>query len=223
MGGILRLMPGMSKEIRQAADQIDDKQVSRIEAIVRSMTPTERADPVVVDGSRRVRIARGSGTSTQEVNQLLKQFKEMQKMMRGMGPGALRGRPGGRLGRMAAARGLGGATAEDSLAEMLGGRAGVTPKSEVRPTGRRRQRSRRPQQEEGGPGHPAQGPVTSGHPRVGGGPPVSARMVGRSGPGHRSGAVRAVGMSGIKSRPIEGGLARSDPVACTYGGTNRWQ
>jgi signal recognition particle subunit SRP54 len=133
LGGILRLMPGMSKEIRQAADQIDDKQVSRIEAIVRSMTPGERADPVVVDGSRRVRIARGSGTSTQEVNQLLKQFKEMQKMMRGMGSGALAGAPGGRLGRMAAARGLGGGSAEDSLAEMLGGRAGTAPKSEARP------------------------------------------------------------------------------------------
>jgi signal recognition particle subunit SRP54 len=133
LGGILRLMPGMSKEIRQAADQIDDKQVSRIEAIVRSMTAGERADPVVVDGSRRVRIARGSGTSTQEVNQLLKQFKEMQKMMRGMGPGALAGAPGGRLGRLAAARGLGGGNAEDSLAEMLGGRAGSAPKSEARP------------------------------------------------------------------------------------------
>ena len=96
LGGILRLMPGMNKELRQAADQIDDAQVTRVEAIVRSMTPAERADPVIVDGSRRVRIARGSGTSTQEVNQLLKQFKEMQKMMRGDGPRrALAGMPGG--------------------------------------------------------------------------------------------------------------------------------
>ncbi len=63
----------------------------------------------------------------------MKQFKEMQKMMRGMGPGALGGAPGGRLGRLAAARGLGGGSAEDSLAEMLGGRAGAAPKSEVRP------------------------------------------------------------------------------------------
>ena len=86
LGGILRMMPGMSKEIRQAADSIDDGQVSRVEAIVRSMTPKERAEPSVVDGSRRVRIARGSGTSTQDVNQLLKQFKEMQKMMRSLGP-----------------------------------------------------------------------------------------------------------------------------------------
>ena len=125
LGGILRLMPGMSKEVRQAADQIDDAQVSRVEAIVRSMTPAERAEPAVVDGSRRVRIARGSGTSTQDVNALLKQFKEMQKMMRGMGQGAMAGAPGGRLAKLAAARGMGGASAEDSLAEMLGSRAGA--------------------------------------------------------------------------------------------------
>jgi signal recognition particle subunit SRP54 len=92
------------------------------------MTPKERAEPSVVDGSRRVRIARGSGTSTQDVNQLLKQFKEMQKMMRGMGPAALAGAGGGRLSRMAAARGLGGASAEDSLAEMLGSRPGAAPR-----------------------------------------------------------------------------------------------
>ena len=122
LGGILRLMPGMSKELRQAADQIDDGQVSRVEAVVRSMTPGERADPSIVDGSRRVRIARGSGTSTQEVNQLLKQFKEMQKMMRGMNPAALGAMGGGRMGRMAAARQLATApNAEESLAQMLAG------------------------------------------------------------------------------------------------------
>jgi signal recognition particle subunit SRP54 len=133
LGGVLRLMPGMSKEMRQAADQIDDGQVSRVEAIVRSMTPKERAEPGVVDGSRRVRIARGSGTSTQDVNQLLKQFKEMQKMMRGMGPAALGGAPGGRLGRLAAARGLGGGSAEDSLAEMLGNRGAPARAEAPRP------------------------------------------------------------------------------------------
>ena len=88
LGGIMRLLPGMSKEMRQAADHIDDGEVSKVEAIVRSMTTKERGDPSIVDGSRRVRIARGSGTSTQDVNQLLKQFREMQKMMKGMGPPA---------------------------------------------------------------------------------------------------------------------------------------
>jgi signal recognition particle subunit SRP54 len=123
LGGILRLMPGMNKELRQAADQIDDSQVRRVEAIVRSMTPKERADPVIVDGSRRVRIARGSGTSTQEVNQLLRQFRDMQKMMRGAGGGALgamMGGGGGRLQQMAAARELAkNAGGETKLADML--------------------------------------------------------------------------------------------------------
>ncbi len=122
LGGILRLMPGMSKELRQAADQIDDSQVAQVEAIVRSMTPKERADPAIVDGSRRVRIARGSGTSTQDVNQLLKQFREMQKMMRSMGSGAMPGMPTGRLGRLAAARQMASGGAEESLAEMLSSR-----------------------------------------------------------------------------------------------------
>jgi len=105
LGGIMKLLPGMSKDVRAAADQIDDREVNRVEAIVRSMTPAERVEPAIIDGSRRLRIARGSGTSTQDVNQLLKQFKEMQKLMRGAGgPGApggmgrLSGLLGGRLG-----------------------------------------------------------------------------------------------------------------------------
>ncbi|HEX4082181.1 MAG TPA: hypothetical protein VHX40_04390, partial [Acidimicrobiales bacterium] len=106
LGGIMKLLPGMSKEMRQAADQIDDGEVSRVEAIVRSMTPAERADPQVIDGSRRVRIARGSGSSTQDVNQLLKQFREMQKMMKGMAGGAMPGMPG--MGGAAGMAGLGG-------------------------------------------------------------------------------------------------------------------
>jgi signal recognition particle subunit SRP54 len=127
LGGIMRLMPGMSKELRQAADQIDDREVTRVEAIVRSMTPAERADPALIDGSRRVRIARGAGASTQEVNQLLKQFREMQKMMRGMGS-SLGGPGGGRLGRLAG-RGLPPGAA-DGLGELLGagaGRGGAEP------------------------------------------------------------------------------------------------
>jgi len=92
LGGIMKLLPGMSKQMRQAADDIDEGKVSRVEAIVRSMTPKERAEPGTIDGSRRVRIARGSGTSTQDVNQLLKQFQQMQKMMRGVVAGG--GMPG---------------------------------------------------------------------------------------------------------------------------------
>jgi signal recognition particle subunit SRP54 len=101
LGGVLKLLPGMSKEMRQAAGQIDDRELDRVEAIVRSMTPAERDDPSMIDGSRRVRVARGSGRSTQEVNALLKQFREMQKMMKGIGGGAIPGGGGAGMGRMA--------------------------------------------------------------------------------------------------------------------------
>jgi signal recognition particle subunit SRP54 len=93
--GLLSLMPGVPKEMRDA--KVDDRDVGKIEAIICSMTPLERTDPTVLDGSRRLRIAHGSGTSTTEVNNLLRQFKEMQKMMRGIGPMAKLmggGRPG---------------------------------------------------------------------------------------------------------------------------------
>ena len=94
IGGLMRLMPGMSKEMRQAAGQIDDGEVAKVEAIVSSMTPAERNDVALLDGSRRSRVARGSGTSIQDVNALLKQFKEMQKMMKGMASGNMPNLPG---------------------------------------------------------------------------------------------------------------------------------
>ena len=73
--------------------EIDDREIGRIEAIIRSMTPQERRDPTIINGSRRLRIANGSGMTTTEVNQLLKQFKDVQKMMKmlGKGPMGLRG------------------------------------------------------------------------------------------------------------------------------------
>jgi signal recognition particle subunit SRP54 len=94
LGGLMRLMPGMNKEMREAAGQIDDREVAKVEAIVCSMTPAERDDTSIMDGSRRSRVARGSGTSVQDVNALLKQFKEMQKMMKGMASGNLPNLPG---------------------------------------------------------------------------------------------------------------------------------
>ncbi|HZU79880.1 MAG TPA: signal recognition particle protein [Acidimicrobiales bacterium] len=93
LGGILSLLPGVPKELKQAKDAIDDREVARVEAIIRSMTPAERAEPSSIDGPRRLRIARGSGTTTQDVNQLLRQFKEAQAMMRS--PGMLSGMLGG--------------------------------------------------------------------------------------------------------------------------------
>jgi len=82
--GMLGMLPGVPKDFRNA--KIDDKDVGRVEAIIRSMTPDERRGLAVIDGSRRLRIARGSGTTTTDVNNLLRQFKEMQKMVRSMGP-----------------------------------------------------------------------------------------------------------------------------------------
>ena len=98
IGNVLSLLPGVPKELK-AADAIDDRQVGQVEAIIRSMTPSERAEPALIDGSRRVRIARGSGTSTQEVNQLLRQFKEARQLMRS--PGMLGSMLGGKGGRLA--------------------------------------------------------------------------------------------------------------------------
>jgi signal recognition particle subunit SRP54 len=92
LGGLLSLMPGVPKELKNNA-AIDDGQVAQVEAIIRSMTPRERGEPATIDGSRRSRIARGSGTTTQDVNQLLRQFKEAQQLMRS--PGMLGGMLGG--------------------------------------------------------------------------------------------------------------------------------
>jgi signal recognition particle subunit SRP54 len=100
LGGIMKLMPGVTKEMRSAANNVDEGEIAKVEAIVRSMTPKERRDPNIIDGSRRTRIARGSATSVAAVNQLLKQFGEMRKMMRQMGSGSMPQMPGG-LGRMA--------------------------------------------------------------------------------------------------------------------------
>jgi signal recognition particle subunit SRP54 len=82
LSGLVGMIPGMPKELKGA--QIEDDQIARVEAIIRSMTPAERADVDLIDGSRRARIARGSGSDPGEVGQLVKQFKEMQKLMKRM-------------------------------------------------------------------------------------------------------------------------------------------
>jgi signal recognition particle subunit SRP54 len=80
---LMGLMPGMPKEIKDA--EVDDRQIARVEAIITSMTVEERTTPVIIDGSRRARIAKGSGTSPNDVANLLKQFKEVQSLMKGLG------------------------------------------------------------------------------------------------------------------------------------------
>jgi len=82
MAGLLDKMPGMQNLPAGAAAQVDDKQFVRLEAIINSMTPQERRFPAVINGSRKKRIAGGSGTQIQDVNRLLKQHKQMQKMMK---------------------------------------------------------------------------------------------------------------------------------------------
>ena len=84
LSGLLGMMPGMPKELKNA--KIDDDDLKPVEAIIRSMTPAERRKPEIINGSRRNRIAVGSGTSVGEINRLVKQFSEMQKMMKRMGP-----------------------------------------------------------------------------------------------------------------------------------------
>jgi len=79
---IMGMIPGMNKMKGMQNVNVDEKQMGRVEAIIRSMTPAERNDPKVINSSRRQRIAKGSGTTVQEVNRLLKQFDEMQKMMK---------------------------------------------------------------------------------------------------------------------------------------------
>lgn len=89
---LLGLMPGMPKEALKQVEKDGPKQISRVEAIIGSMTPAERAKPNILNGSRRKRIARGSGTSVQQVNQLVRQFNEMRNMMKRMTRKSKRGR-----------------------------------------------------------------------------------------------------------------------------------
>ena len=98
---ILGMMPGMG-QMRAQLDAFDEKEFDRVEAMVFSMTPFERNHPKQINGSRRARIAKGSGTSTSEVNQLLERFGEAQKMMKQMAKGGgmpgMPGMPGGGSG-----------------------------------------------------------------------------------------------------------------------------
>jgi signal recognition particle subunit SRP54 len=84
------MLPGVNPAMLSAA-KLDEKKIKHVEAIVLSMTAKERADPDLINGSRRMRIAKGSGRTVQEVNQLLNQFKQMSKFMKSAGkPGGMR-------------------------------------------------------------------------------------------------------------------------------------
>ncbi len=104
---MLKMMPGMA-QMREQLDAFDEREFDRVEAMVRSMTPFERTHPKVINGSRRARIARGSGVTVSDVNQLLERFGQAQKMMkslaRGGGLPGMPGLPGGRRTKAAPAR-----------------------------------------------------------------------------------------------------------------------
>ncbi len=88
---IMKMLPSVGPlgGMQQMADQVDEKQFVRVEAIINSMTPKERNHHEIISGSRRKRIANGSGTSVQEVNQLLRQYAQMRKMFKGVGKGGM--------------------------------------------------------------------------------------------------------------------------------------
>jgi signal recognition particle subunit SRP54 len=106
MGGLTSLMdklPGMGQLSANVKSQVDDRHVVRMIAIIDSMTRKERRFPAVLNGSRRARIARGSGTTPADVNRLLKQFQQMEKMMSKLGSGKMRGLMRGMKGMMGGA------------------------------------------------------------------------------------------------------------------------
>ena len=112
LSNLMGMLPGMPKELKGV--EIEDSEIARVEAIIRSMTPQERRNSKIIDGSRRSRIAKGAGTTTAQVNQLLNQFKQVQRMMEGplagMRNAATRTKGKGKKGRgRAQSRGVGGA------------------------------------------------------------------------------------------------------------------
>jgi signal recognition particle subunit SRP54 len=85
IGQLLGMLPGAASALKQA--DVSDRDLGRVEAIIRSMTPDERRNPKIIDGSRKRRIAGGSGTTPQDVNGLLRQFAETQKLMKAFAGG----------------------------------------------------------------------------------------------------------------------------------------
>jgi len=125
LSSLLGMMPGMPKELKNA--KISDDDLKPVEAIIRSMTYQERARPQIINGSRRARIAHGSGTEPGDVTRLIKQFGDMQKMMKRMGMSA--GKKGKRGMGMPGLGGLSGKNMPDmaELEQMMGGGGGQFP------------------------------------------------------------------------------------------------
>ncbi len=108
MAGMMTKLPGMSNLPANVKDQVDDKMFSQMEAMISSMTMKEREHPELIKGSRKKRIAAGSGTQVQDVNRMLKQFTQMQKMMKKMQKGGMKGMMRNMQGMMGGGGGMGG-------------------------------------------------------------------------------------------------------------------
>jgi signal recognition particle subunit SRP54 len=100
LGSLMDKLPGVGQLPQQVRDQVNDRELHRMLAIIRSMTPRERRFPDIIKGSRRRRIAAGSGSQVQDVNRLLKQFTQMQKMMKRVSKGGMKNMMRGLKGRM---------------------------------------------------------------------------------------------------------------------------
>jgi signal recognition particle subunit SRP54 len=129
---MLGMLPGMG-ELREQLDNFDEREMDRVEAIIRSMTPRERRQPRILNGSRRQRIARGSGTQVSDVNQLMERFGEAQKMMRQL-------RQGGGMPGMPGMPGVGGG--KKSRGKMAPARKGKKTKGKSGNPAKRAQQER---------------------------------------------------------------------------------
>ena len=104
---IIGMIPGIGnamKDLKAQKEQVDERQMLRVEAIINSMTAKERRNHQIINGQRRKRIAKGSGTSVEEVNKLLKQFIQMKKMLKAMG--GMAGLAKGKRPNLSALKGL---------------------------------------------------------------------------------------------------------------------
>ena len=109
VGGLMGKLPGMGQIKEQMSGDVAEKEFKKLRAIIQSMTPQERRHPAIIKGSRKKRIARGSGTQVQDINKLMKQFTQMQKMMKKMKKGGMKNMMRGLAGKLpGGAGGIGG-------------------------------------------------------------------------------------------------------------------
>ncbi len=167
LGKILGMLPGMG-DMKAQLDQVDDRELDRVAAIIQSMTPQERTEPKILNGSRRARIAKGSGTQVSDVNGLIDRFGQAQKMMKQMGKGGMPGMPG--MGGMPGFPGGGGKKSKGKSAKAIKAPKGA------------KGRSGNPAKRAGGPdtaAADAHGPLDMTPPDLGSLPPELKKLLGQ--------------------------------------------